>query len=193
MKFKFKELLIQFLELLKSNINFNTSAVLLIFLLVCEFFFFNKSINKELLNITLSIFIPYFYIIFLYFIMDIKKSKLLLKRQNIFQYYITKNEKYFRKQFKDVFIEEFLFRYLPLLVATLFCSDSVLLIGFLILTITVVFTLIHEFNHWFLILEFFFFFLIIFTLFAVTKDFNVLFFPHLIRNLMIQYLIKNKS
>ncbi len=192
MRFTFKGVFIKLLEFLKSTINFNTSIVLFSCLLLCEIFCFNRLFYIELVTIPFSIFISYFYIILFYFILNSKKAKQLLKYKKIFKYYKTKNTNYFEKQFKDVFVEEIVIRYMPYLMMLYIYPFNIYLTIIIIIVITFLFTIIHEFNHWFLLIEFFLFFIFIFILFAITKSFSILFFPHLIRNLLIQYLLKNQ-
>lgn len=100
-------------------------------------------------------------------------------------YFRDKGKQYLKLQIKGVFIEEFLFRYLPYLLFTDFILDNKIMV---LIFAAIVFSFIHKFKNTISFLEFFLFFFTLHCLFMETLNFNVLFLPHLIRNLIIEFI-----
>lgn len=126
----------------------------------------------------------------IYYFLDKNAHSLSKEYFKIYRYYSEKGRKYFRKQWRDILVEEIMFKFIPFFTLSNYFEINII---FLVLITGVLFSFIHKFNNPFSFLEFFIFFGFSHFLFIKTKSFAVLFIPHLFRNLILEYLIRNKD
>lgn len=135
-----------------------------------------------------SIFASYIYFVLIFFLINRNSHIGLFELKKIFIFYKKNKFNYIKWQFKNVFTEEFLIRYIPFCLLILVANDF-FYVHILIFFSTAFFTWIHRFNNIIALIEFFLFFSSVFYFFTKFNDFGVLFFPHIIRNIMIEYQI----
>lgn len=187
-----KNKIISFIDFFKKRIGLNFAVFSLLSLTFFEIVQYKTYMFLYL--IPFCIIATFIYIAILYFFLNSEKACFLFNYQKIYSFYkMQYGRKYLIKQFKDIIIEEFLLRYLPLVFFINLVSLNNHKTFLFIVLITFLFTVIHKFEHLILQFEFFIFFLSLLFLFKYTNSFIVLFLPHLIRNLLIQYLLKNKK
>lgn len=171
------------------NINFYVSLILIAIIILFELSNI-KSYNQYLIKFILVLIFSLLYFNFLYYLINNSFFLKIINAIEIINYYKYIGKSYLKKQIKEVFIEEFLFKYLPFFLLRGLVNDYFWLI--IILT-AIVFTYIHNFNSLFSQIEFFFFFATCHYFFLETHIFAVLFLPHLLRNLIIEYLTRHKQ
>ncbi|WP_408037226.1 CPBP family glutamic-type intramembrane protease [Tenacibaculum amylolyticum] len=185
---KTKAFILKYLDFLKNKSSFKISVFLLLLIVTLQLVY-TKNIYEKLIILFSSITVTYFYFISLYFLLDKEKFLKIVKPTSIINYYRKTNLSYFKKQVNGVFIEEVLFRLLPMFFSLIIIGSFPIWAALLVILF---FTLIHRFENIIVLLEFFLFFMISYIIYIKTKDFSVIFFSHLIRNLIIEYLINNK-
>lgn len=171
-----------------KRIHLYVSIILIALILIYEASNIESYSGYLIRTITVLI-VSLLYFDFLYYLINRSFFLKIINPIPFIKFYCHQGKSYLKKQVKEVFVEEFLFKYLPFLVL------GNLISGYLWLVITstaVIFTYIHKFNSLFSLLEFFFFFAICHFFFLEFHLFAFLFLPHLLRNLIIEYLTQHK-
>lgn len=154
--------------------------LLIIFLFtICEI---KKENSARILFFTtffLILIVPLYFFIYFYLI---KKKSIKIKR--------IKNQWYYLYQIKIVFIEELLWRYIPYKILLLINEEKIICIVFLLLIF--IFSVLHFMNkkviYVLVFCEFFLYFFLSFFIFYHCPFFLILIVPHLLRNIIIQYV-----
>lgn len=184
----FKNWIINWLVKFKK-IPFYISITLIITILIFEIYK-TDCFDIYLINFILVLLFSFLYFVFLYYLIDQKKFIKIINSKMFLRFYQQNGKAYLKKQIKEVFVEEFLFKYLPFLILGNIISNYFWLS--IILT-SIVFTYIHKFNNLISLLEFFIFFACCHFFFLEIHFFGILFIPHLTRNLIIEYLTIHKT
>lgn len=151
----------------------------LLAVLCADFFLFDTKIWTQITLSLITLLSTTLYFTTFYFLKD-KESLNKLKKFRI--------SNYVQFQFKVVFLEEFLLRYIPLIIVILYLKNEMI--------ICIVFSLIFTILHFYKLteipilpfIEFFLFFFITSILFIKHESFLVLFIPHFLRNIIIQHI-----
>ena len=149
-----------------------------------DFYFFATPNWSQLISVLTSILITLIYFTGIIFYGNKKKRIIykvsMLTKDRILNYIIF--------QFKVVFLEDILLRYIPLIIA-IFLLNNHFLISFIL---TLIFTIIHFYKYSVISVlvfaEFFLFFFISSIFFMEYKSFLILFFPHFLRNLILEFI-----
>ncbi len=172
-----------------KRIPFYLSIVFITTLFLFEAFninLYDQYLKRTILVLTISL----LYFVFLYYLINKSFFLKIINPLEVIKFYNHKGKAYLKKQVKEVFVEEFLFKYLPFLLL----GSKINNYNWEIIILTaILFTYIHKFNSLFSLIEFFIFFAICHFFFLETHIFAVLFLPHLLRNLIIEYLTRFKQ
>lgn len=161
-------------------------VIISLIIIIWQYYFISKI---WVLTTVLSIVISYIYFVIVFHFIEKRNSIKFLEFVNIYKYYKTYKFNYLKKQLKHVFTEEFLLRYLPIILVGFFFESKY--VSLLIIIVSMIFfTYLHRFSHVIELIEFTFFFGITYCFFALYHDFGILFLSHLTRNLLIEYQIK---
>lgn len=146
-----------------------------------------ETLNQYLIRIILVLFVSLLYFDILYYFINKTFFFKIINPIGLIKFYNSKGKLYLKKQIKEVFVEEILFKYLTFLLFGSLINDC----NWIIIILTaIVFTYIHKFNSLFSLIEFSLFFATCHYFFLETHIFAILFLPHLLRNLIIEYLTR---
>jgi hypothetical protein len=159
------------------------SFFLLIILLITlfEILILNKSFSILFYtSIVLSVSVILYFFLYYFYYFNTTSLKILK----------IKYQWYYLYQVKVVFIEELLWRYMPFKLLLMVNQEKYNII--LQLVLTLLFTYLHfrkkNVIYVLVLLEFLFYFFITFLIFNKFQYFLILFIPHILRNLIIEYL-----
>ncbi len=159
--------------------------LLALLITVIELLYFTKiSLLKLIFSSFIIVFISYYYIIAFYYFITNKKFLEI----NIFRFLRSLNRDFhFNNQIKVVIIEEIVYRVIPIQILILLNFDNIFSLSLL----TLIFIFLHfkknKKIHLFIKIEFFLFFLLLAVLYQYFIFFPIIFTPHFIRNIFINY------
>lgn len=162
-------------------------ALLILFCIYLYQIIFLSNLISLIFVLILSVSLTFLYMLIVYHF--INKEKSFFYFNEFISFYKSRmNKRYVIKQLKFIIVEEVIYRYFLCITLMVLGHNNISV--FLVLIITLLFSLLHSFPSIFLFVEFFFFFFLIFYLFTIFYDFSILFFPHFIRNIFIHYTSK---